>query len=72
VAQELIELYRHKLDEPRRAMPELARIAQLVPGTPQAEAATRELAELRAGMGGSRATPCPDDAGGEGGRPRRC
>lgn len=50
VAQELIALYRHKLDEPERALPELARIADLVPGTPQAEAAKRELAELRAGM----------------------
>ena len=54
VAQELIELYRRKLDEPERAMPELARIADLVPGTPQAEAAKRELAELRAGMWGVR------------------
>jgi tetratricopeptide (TPR) repeat protein len=54
VAQELIELYRHKLDEPQRAIPELARIADLVPGTPQAEAANRELAELRAGMWGGR------------------
>jgi tetratricopeptide (TPR) repeat protein len=54
VAQELIELYRGKLDEPERAMPELARIADLVPGTPQAEAARRELAELRAGMWGER------------------
>jgi hypothetical protein len=52
VAQELVELYRRKLDEPRRAMPELARIADLVPGTPQAEAAKRELAELRAGTWG--------------------
>ena len=50
VAQELIELYRRKLGEPERAMPELARIADLVPGTPQAEAARRELTELRAGM----------------------
>jgi tetratricopeptide (TPR) repeat protein len=48
VAQELIELYRDKLDEPQRAMPELARIADLVPETPQAVAARRELAELRA------------------------
>jgi tetratricopeptide (TPR) repeat protein len=54
VAQELIELYRRKLDEPERAMPELARIADLMPGTPQAEAARRELAELRAGMWGER------------------
>lgn len=53
VAQELIELYRHKLDEPQRAMPELARIADLVPGTPQADAARRELAELRASTWGN-------------------
>jgi tetratricopeptide (TPR) repeat protein len=50
VAQELIELYRHQLNEPGRALPELARIPQLVPGTPQAEAARRELAELHASM----------------------
>ena len=52
VAQELIELYRRKLGEPERAMPELARIADLVPGTPQAEAARRELTELRASIWG--------------------
>lgn len=52
VAHELIELYRHKLGEPQRAMPELARIADLVPETPQAEAARRELAELRASIWG--------------------
>jgi tetratricopeptide (TPR) repeat protein len=52
VAQELIELYRHKLDEPQRAMPELARLADLVPGTPQGEGARQELAELRASMWG--------------------
>jgi tetratricopeptide (TPR) repeat protein len=53
VAQELIELYRRKLDEPQRAMPELARISDLVPGTPQADAARRELEELRRDMWGS-------------------
>jgi tetratricopeptide (TPR) repeat protein len=53
VAQELIELYRHKLDEPQRAMPELARIADLVPGTPQATSAKLELAELRASTWGN-------------------
>jgi len=59
VAQELIELYRRKLGEPERAMPELARIADLVPGTPQAEAARRELAELRASVWGEQADTEP-------------
>lgn len=59
MAQELIELYRHKLNEPRRAIPELARIPQLVPGTPQAEAARRELAELRARMRGEQDDAVP-------------
>jgi hypothetical protein len=48
VAQELIELYRTRLGEPRRAIPELARIPQIAPNTPQAEAAIQELAQLRA------------------------
>jgi hypothetical protein len=48
VAQELVELYTKKLGQPRRAIPELARIPGLAPGTAQAEAAERELATLRA------------------------
>ena len=47
VSQELIELYRERLGEPRRAIPELARIPRIVPNTPQAESAARELADLR-------------------------
>ncbi|MDH4043865.1 MAG: hypothetical protein OEW06_05335 [Gemmatimonadota bacterium] len=47
VCQELIELYRGRLGAPRRAIPELARIPQIVPHTPQAESAVRELAKLR-------------------------
>ncbi|HEX9632674.1 MAG TPA: hypothetical protein VGA02_09420 [Gemmatimonadales bacterium] len=59
VCQELIELYTGRLRQPRRAIPELARIADLVPGTAQAAAAERQLAALRAslqddGVGGSR------------------
>lgn len=47
IAQELVELYRAKLGDPRRAIPELARIVQLAPGTPSATAAADELAALR-------------------------
>ena len=48
VSQELIELYRGKLGQPQRAIPELARICERFPGTPNAAAAERELADLRA------------------------
>jgi len=60
VTQELIELYTKRLNQPQRAIPELARIPTLVPGTPQAEAAERQLAALRA---------VPDDEA-AGGQPR--
>jgi hypothetical protein len=48
IAQELIELYTKRLGQPHRAIPELARIPRLLPGTPQAAAAEREIAEIRA------------------------
>lgn len=46
--QEIIEIYTHKLRDPRKAIPELARITQKYPGTPAADAAARELKEVRA------------------------
>jgi len=52
VAEELIELYTTKLQDTRRAIPELARIPELVPGSPQADAAARQLAELRNQLNG--------------------
>jgi tetratricopeptide (TPR) repeat protein len=45
--RELIELYIHHLHEPQRALPELARIAELHPNSPDALWAKRELAELK-------------------------
>jgi tetratricopeptide (TPR) repeat protein len=45
--QEIVELFVHKLREPRKAIPELARLVERFPGAPAAEAARRELAELR-------------------------
>jgi tetratricopeptide (TPR) repeat protein len=60
IAQELIELYTKRLHQPRRAIPELARIRQLVPGTPRAAAAEQEIAEIRA---------APDVDGPESGAP---
>ena len=47
IAQELIELYIHKLRTPRRAIPELTLLCRRYPGTPAAEAAQKELAEMR-------------------------
>lgn len=48
VAHELAELFTTRLHQPQRAIPELARIVDLAPGTPQADAAARDLAALRA------------------------
>lgn len=50
VCKELVELYRGPLGTPRRAAPLLARIAEESAGTPGAEWAARELAEIKAAM----------------------
>lgn len=47
IAQELIELYVHKLRTPRKAIPELTLLCQRYPGTPAAEAAATELQAMR-------------------------
>lgn len=45
--QEIIELYMRKLKTPRRAIPELAMMVDRFPETEHADAARRELGELR-------------------------
>lgn len=47
VIQEIVEIHLHKLRAPQQAIPELALLCRKFPGTPAAEAAERELAELR-------------------------
>ncbi len=47
VTRELVELYRTKLGEPLRAAPELARLAETAPDTPDGRWAAAELAELK-------------------------
>jgi hypothetical protein len=47
VTEQLAELYLHKLKDPRKAIPELARLAERFPQTPTGQAALRELAVLR-------------------------
>jgi hypothetical protein len=47
VTQELIELYLHKLKEPRKAIPELSHLCSAHAGTPAALAAEQDLKELR-------------------------
>lgn len=47
VSQEIIEIYRRRLNAPVRAIPELARLIERYPGHPFQDAARRELAELR-------------------------
>lgn len=51
VASELAELYTTKLGTPQRAIPELARIAQLAPDSPQGRAAAQRVQELRSSLG---------------------
>lgn len=45
--QEIIELYMRVLKTPRKAIPELAMLIDRFPDTPNAEAARRELTEMR-------------------------
>jgi tetratricopeptide (TPR) repeat protein len=47
VSQEIIEIYSRKLGEPRRAIPELARIVDRFPDDPAAAVARREIDRLR-------------------------
>jgi tetratricopeptide (TPR) repeat protein len=47
ISQELVELYIHKLRTPRRVIPELMLLCERYPGTPAADAAQQELAEMR-------------------------
>lgn len=47
VARELVELYRHRLADPARAAPELARLAERFAGTPEGTWAREELAEVK-------------------------
>ncbi len=45
--QEIIDLYTRHLGTPRKALPELIALVERFPGSPAAEAAERELAEMR-------------------------
>jgi hypothetical protein len=47
IARELVDLYDGPLQEPRKAIPELARIAEAYPDTTAGEWAGRQLARLR-------------------------
>jgi hypothetical protein len=46
--RELTEVYTHKLEQPKKALPLLARISETRPNSQEGEWATRELAELKA------------------------
>ena len=48
VTRELCEVYTHRMDEPRRALPILARMAEEQAGTPPGEWAAEELVEVKA------------------------
>lgn len=50
VRKELVELYRVRMGEPRRAAPVLARIAEEAAGTPDGRWAAAELARIKSAM----------------------
>lgn len=50
IARELVEIYRVKLDEPFKAAPELARLAESFADTPEGEWAEGELRDLKREM----------------------
>jgi tetratricopeptide (TPR) repeat protein len=50
--RELAEIFLHLRREPRRAAPELARLAEKYPGTPDGQWAQKELAEIKEAMAG--------------------
>lgn len=48
--REIIAIYTDKLDTPRRALPDLARLSQRFAGTPAGDWARRELADIKSRM----------------------
>jgi len=47
ISGELVELYRNRMGKPEKALPELARLAEMHPGTPEEEWAKSELRRLK-------------------------
>jgi hypothetical protein len=58
--RELAEIFLHILREPTRAAPELARLAEEYPHTPDGKWAARELAEIKESMARELRRPPPD------------
>ncbi|MFQ6045689.1 MAG: tetratricopeptide repeat protein [Gemmatimonadales bacterium] len=50
VSQELVDIYLHRSNEPRKAIPELARMRDKFPGTQAAQWAEEKLGEIRRQM----------------------
>jgi tetratricopeptide (TPR) repeat protein len=48
--KELVELYTHRMGAPERALPDLARMAEELAGTPEGDWAAGELREIKARM----------------------
>src|SRR5688500_10862575 len=55
ISREIADIYVRDLEDPARAMPELARLAASFPETPTGAWARRELAKLKREIGGQRA-----------------
>lgn len=50
VTQEIAEIYRHKLNQPQKAIPYLADFVRNFPNDPQADSARKQLTDLRTEM----------------------
>ncbi len=50
VRKEVVELFTHRMETPERALPDLARMAEEMAGTPEGEWAASELREIKARM----------------------
>lgn len=57
--KELVELYTHRLGQPERALPELARMAEELSGTDEGAWAAGELAEIKSRMSSPESPAAP-------------
>lgn len=58
--KELVELYTHRLGQPERALPELARMAEEFEGTDEGRWASNQYADIKARMSNPESPPAED------------
>ena len=68
ITRELVGLYENQLATPKKALPELARIAERYPGTQAAEWATNTMSQIKASVWKDVKSDAPDTTADEGDR----